>query len=193
VHFLAGKFADAEKYFLQAHEKDAAFHGGAGLLKAAYAHWLGGDLAGADAIHGRYVKFRAGLHDPLGAWREAVWLYSTGRRTEAEEKVKGAPAVAAAQMAVWNGVPQGSGPYALLLEKKFAEAAEGFKSIYESTPPGSDSQVRVLYAWSLAEAGRKDEVRALLKWWPLPGDGGNPLFESLIMPKFIELRKTLGS
>jgi Flp pilus assembly protein TadD len=191
VHFLAGKFADAEKYFLQAHEKDAAYHGGADLLKAAHARWLGGDLSGADAIHQRYIKFRAGLHDPLVAWREAVWLYSTGRRAEAEEKLKGAPAVAAAQLAVWSGEPQGSGPYALLLEKKFAEAAEGFKQIYESTPPGSDSQVRVLYAWALAEAGRKDEARALLKWWPLPGDAGNPLFESLIVPKFVELRKTL--
>jgi len=192
VHFLAGKFADAEKYFLQAHEKDAAFHGGAGLLKAAHAHWLGGDLAGADAIHQRYVKFRAGLHDPLVAWRQAVWLYSTGRHAEAEEKVKSAPTVASAQLAVWTGEPQGSGPYALLLEKKFAEAAEGFKQIYESTPPGSDSQVRVLYAWALNEAGRKDDARALLTWWPLPGDGGNPLFESLIMPKFVELRKSLG-
>lgn len=193
VHFLAGQFAEAEKYFLKAHEKDAAFHGGAGLLKAAHAHWLGGDLPGADAIHQRYVKFRAGLNDPLLAWREAVWLYSTGRRAEAEEKLKGAPTVAAAQLAVWNGEPQGSGPYARLLEKKFAEAAEGFKQIYESTPPGSDSQVRVLYAWSLAEEGRKDEARALLKWWPLPGDAGNPLFESLIVPEFLELRKTLGT
>lgn len=192
VHLLAGKFADAEKYFLQAHEKNAVRQAGADLLKAAYAHWLGGDLPGADAIHQRYSKFRAGLSDPLLAWREAVWLYSTGRRAAAEEKLKGAPSIGPAQIAVWNEMPQGPEPYSLLLAKKYAEAAEGFRKLYENTAPDRDSQVRVLYAWALAEAGRKDEARKLLQWWPLPSDAGNPLFESLVFPKFIELRKTLG-
>ena len=46
--FLNGKFAEAEKYFLDAHAKSSALLGGGDLLKAAYSHWLQGDLPGAD-------------------------------------------------------------------------------------------------------------------------------------------------
>src|SRR5262249_9790471 len=86
VHFLHGRFTDAEKYFLQANESNRAFLGGTELLKAAYAHWLAGDLKGADAIAGRYFDVRK--NDRLVAWREASWLYSTGRREQAIAKLK---------------------------------------------------------------------------------------------------------
>jgi Flp pilus assembly protein TadD len=197
VHLLAGKFAEAEKYFLRAHEKNAAFHAGADLLKAAHAHWLGGDLPGADAIFQRYLHFRASLHDGALGWREAVWLYATGRRDKAREKVKSSPQIAAAQLAVWDGTWQGPEPYSFLLAKKFDQAAAGLKMLYERTPPPEDSQARVLYAWALTESGHKDEAAKLLAWWPLPGETPNPsleflVFESLVYPKFLELRRALG-
>ena len=45
VHFMRGKFAEAEQYFLQAHRSNPSLLAGQDLLKAAYAHWLAGDSA----------------------------------------------------------------------------------------------------------------------------------------------------
>src|SRR5204862_3423139 len=68
ILFMAGKFTDAEQSFQQAHEKDSAALQGADLLKAAYAHWLAGDLNGADRILGRYLQYRAAQQDSALAW-----------------------------------------------------------------------------------------------------------------------------
>ena len=81
--FLNGRFAEAEKYFLEAHAKSSAMLGGGDLLKAAYARWLQGDLAGADQLFSRYLTFRNQQKDPLTVWRQAVWEYSTGRQAAA--------------------------------------------------------------------------------------------------------------
>ena len=140
----------------------------------------------------RYLQFRAGIHDPILAWREAVWLYATGRREQAMEKVRGAPSVADLQWRVWNGTVKDSGPLGLLAGHKSTEALDGLKTLYQRSQPSNDSLPRVFYAWALSETGRKDEARALLTRWPLPGDESNPLFESLVFPKFIELRRELG-
>jgi tetratricopeptide (TPR) repeat protein len=192
VLFMNGKFADAEKSFTEAHEKDPAGAQGADLMKAAYAHWLTGDLPGADRIFGRYLQYRATQRDPVLAWREAVWMYATGRREAAIEKVKGAPSVAPVQLAVWNGSAPGDGPLLATIRGQFSAALPALKTLYQRTPPPVDSTVRVFYAWALTETGAKDEARALLTRWPLPDDPANPLFESVVFPQFIELRNALG-
>jgi hypothetical protein len=51
----------------------------------------------------------------------------------------------------------------------------------------------MVYASALIAAGRKEEARKLLTRWPLPTEpGGDALLESLLYPKFIELRKAAG-
>src|SRR5665213_1347886 len=50
VYFMNARFAEAEKYFAQESARDPNFLKGAPLMKAAYARWLGGDLAGADVL-----------------------------------------------------------------------------------------------------------------------------------------------
>ena len=185
VLFANGKFADAEKDFLDAHQAAPAFLGGADLLKAAYARWLGGDLKGADALMARYLEFRRTAHDPAVAWREAVWDYTTGRRDLAIEKLKAAPGapqvLVGRQLAMWQGSVQVHNDLDTLRRK------------YEQTPPSSDGQVRVFYAAALLAAGQKEEARKLLTRWPLPTEtGGDILVESLVYPKFIELRKAVG-
>ena len=64
--FLNGKFAEAEKYFLEAHAKSSALLGGGDLLKAAYARWLQGDLPGADKVFFQYW--------PSAASRKTLWF-----------------------------------------------------------------------------------------------------------------------
>jgi tetratricopeptide (TPR) repeat protein len=182
AYFMNGRFQDAEKSFLEAHGRDAAMLEGADLFKAAYARWLTGDLKGADVTMRRYLDFRAGLHDPLLDWREAAWLYTTGRRHEAIAKLQTTPAspLMTRQLAIWRGME--SPP----------KDGEALKNSYERTPPAVDGQVRTFYASALLEAGQKDEAKKLLTLWPLPETGGDPLLQSLVFPRFLELRRSVG-
>lgn len=181
VHFMNGRFADAEKYFAQATARQANFLSGAPLLKAAYAHWLGGDLAGADALMQKYL---ANQNDRQTVWRQATWLYATGRRDQALAMLDKAPAEQAAAMqrqrSVWRG------------EVHPPEDIEQLRKIFEGTNPAVDGLPRTLYAAALAKAGKTEEARALLKTWPLPESAVDPLLQSLLYPRFLELRKTLG-
>jgi hypothetical protein len=66
------------------------------------------------------------------------------------------------------------------------------KGLYERTPPTSDGEVRMFYAAALVAAGQEAEARQLLTRWPLPENGGDPLFQSLVYPQFLELRRKLA-
>jgi tetratricopeptide (TPR) repeat protein len=182
AYFMNGRFREAEKSFLDAHGRDAAMLQGADLFKAAYARWLGGDLKGADAMMRRYLDFRASLHDPLLDWRQAAWLYTTGRRDEAVAKLQTAPAspLMTRQLAIWKGTE--SPP----------KDRDALKNSYEHTPPALDGQVRTFYASALLDAGQKDEAKKLLTLWPLPETGGDPLLQSLVFPRYLELRRAVG-
>ena len=184
VHFMNGRFAEAEKYFLQAVARDPNFLGGAPLQKAAYARWLTGDLPGADALMRRYLEARAAQKDPAAVWREATWLYATGRPKDALTKLASTPADQKAAMerqrAVWRG------------ETKLPEDLAQFKTLYESANPALDGLVRTIYARALATAGKTSEARELLKRWPLPEPSGDVLLQSIMYPQFLELRRASG-
>ena len=181
---MNGRFAEAEKYFIQAAARDSNFLSGAPLMKASYARWLGGDLAGADALMAKYLDFRQKQNDPLVFWRQAVWQYATGRSDLALATLRKAPQDQAANMerqqAVWRG------------EVRLPEDLSQLKAMFENTNPAADGLPRTLYAAALARAGKADEARALLKLWPLPDSPGDPMLQSLLYPKFLELRKSLG-
>lgn len=183
VHFMNGRFADAEKYFTQAAARQANFLGGAPLMKAAYAHWLGGDLAGADALMQKYLTLLENQNDRQIVWRQATWLYATGRRDRALVLLAKTPpeqaSVMERQRSVWRG------------EVHPPEDLEELKKIFEGTNPAVDGLPRTLYAAALAKAGKTDEARALLKRWPLPESAVDPLLQSLLYPEFLGLRKAL--
>lgn len=183
AYFLHGKFAEAEKKFLEAHAKSAALLQGADLLKAAYARWLQGDLAGADQQFTQYAAIRAQAKDPLVSWRQAVWEYSTGRQPAAIarlEKVTGpAVNVARTQLALWKD------------PSKLPADVAALKQAYERTPPAADGITRVLFARALFQAGEKDQAKGLLSFWPLPGAEGDPLLQSFLFPEYLELKREL--
>ena len=183
AYFVNGRFTEAEKYFMAAYQSNPSFLGGADLLKAAYARWLGGDLKSADAAMKDYLAFRARLRDPLLVWREACWDYTTGRREEAIAKLQSAPPnqkeLAERQAAVWRGTV-------------FApDNLPALRQAYEQAEPSSDGEARTFYAAALLAAGRKEEARPLVAFWPLPDSAGDPLFQSLVYPQFLDLRKRL--
>ncbi|HUA83160.1 MAG TPA: tetratricopeptide repeat protein [Bryobacteraceae bacterium] len=189
AYFLNGRFPQAERSFLQAYQQDPSFLAGADLYKAAVARWLSGDLPGADAMFKRFLdshsldshSLDSHSNDALRTWRQASWLYTTGRRQQAIAALatlsdKG---LAARQLAIWNA--------------KITADPASLKKRYDASTPPSDGQLRVLYASALAASGDQDEARKILKLWPLPDErSADPLLESLVFPKYLELRKELG-
>ncbi len=193
IHFFHGKFAEAEKYFLEAHAQNPAMIGGYDLLKAALARWLAGDAAAADALHLRYVEFivKQIPGPPVMGPRElllAQWEWMTARPDAARRRLENRPEYAA-QLILWTGeAARLPPPFALLAARKFSEAAEIWKKAYDQSNPSTDGVARTMYAWCLSETGKKAEAKELLKYYPLPQQSDG-VFASLVVPRFVELRK----
>src|SRR5215831_8085178 len=116
VNLASGRLAEAEKFYLEAHNKDAGFLNQGDLLKAAVAHLYSGDLAGADKIAGQYFEARQAAKDPILDYRRAQWMWITGRRREGMERMQAfarsaqaensplrdVASRAEAELAVWN-------------------------------------------------------------------------------------------
>jgi tetratricopeptide (TPR) repeat protein/TolB-like protein len=83
VHFYLGQFTQAEKYYQRSFEKDRNFNGGGELMKAARAHLMTGDVAGADGVFNRYLDARRQAKDPLADFRHGEWEFLSGRRRQA--------------------------------------------------------------------------------------------------------------
>jgi hypothetical protein len=136
----------------------------------------------------QYVSARRHARDPLAAWRQANWLYETGRKEEARALLdvpKTGPGrepssqLIERQLAVWKD-PDAAVPRDL----------DVLKQLYERSDPVHDQLARTLYAAALAGAGRKEEARKLVALWPLPEPGNTPL-DSLVYPRFVDLRNEL--
>jgi tetratricopeptide (TPR) repeat protein len=124
VNLMLGRPAEAERFYLEAAKKDPNFLNGADVYKAAVAHLMTGDVAGADAI------FRQRFSQP-----NPEWLWTTGRRPEAyallQQQAAAAPkspaiSAAYAELALWS----------LWLDKR-AEAAEFARKSAETAVPAS--------------------------------------------------------
>ena len=198
VSFFLGDFTAAEQYFLQANQKNAEAFGGRELLKAAQAHMMTGDLAGADRIFAAQKN-----------WSDldrAQWEFITGRRKKATARLQAAAGnpAAAAQLTLWNA-QTGQGPAPLggndllsravapLLSGRFQEAIPLLEPLYRGSNPAADGQVRTLLAWVYARSGNRDAAVKLLDLYPIPlaGSGGNAMLASLVFPRFVELRGEL--
>ena len=80
VNLMAGRLQEAERLYLDAYKRQPAATGGAELYKAAMAHLMTGDVAGADSV----AKQGSG---ELAS--SAEWLWVSGRRQEAYTKLAG--------------------------------------------------------------------------------------------------------
>ncbi len=83
VSFYLGDFAGAEKYFLEADQKNRAEFGGVDLLKAAQARLMAGDLAAADSHFQKYAALIATRDRGRASYLAAQWAFLTGRRKAA--------------------------------------------------------------------------------------------------------------
>lgn len=181
VYFMNGRFREAEREFLEVAALDPNFLGGASFVKAAYAHWLAGDLAGADAMFRKFAATIAAKNVPLAMWREATWLYATGRPDQALATLSKAPADERIrrQLSVWQN------------PARLPSGLESLRTLYNATPPALDGIERTLYGSALVDAGRTGEARTLLKRWPVPENSAEPEIDTLVFPKYLALRKKL--
>lgn len=88
VNLLLGHLREAENFYLQAARKDPAFQAGGDLRKAAMARLMTGDVAGAETLDQQFLQARAAVRDPLVDFYRAEWLWTTGRRREAAERLE---------------------------------------------------------------------------------------------------------
>ena len=70
--FYFGRYADAARLFMEAHAKNPGNLGGAEPFRAAYSHYMAGNLAEADRLFPMFVN------DPKDV-RHAIWRHWTGR------------------------------------------------------------------------------------------------------------------
>lgn len=256
VHYFLGRFAEAEKYFLDAQSRNPAFLGGLEQLKAAQARLMQGNPRGADELFQKYAALRQSGHDATIGIQQIQWQYLTGHRQQALAALEAAAngggnlgAYASVQLSLWlmaagdTGHAQASAAralhaqdtgmrnlgivaqflttpksnpaewssaadrlfgsavapdtkqlmlaYGLLYGKMYGAAAPVLKTLYERTQPGSDGQIRALYAWSLAASGKLDEAAPLLERYIIPMNGTETLFTSMVFPRFLGLRADL--
>ena len=83
VNLLVGRLGEAENFYIQASRKTPHFEADGSLFKAAIARLMTGDIAGADGLARQYLAARAADKDPALDYRDAEWLWLSGRRKEA--------------------------------------------------------------------------------------------------------------
>jgi tetratricopeptide (TPR) repeat protein len=109
VHFITGRFVEAEKYFVEGSKMQDGAQSAMELIKAAQARYMTGNVKGADELYGGYEEVMRRVQGPLVEVRRAQWLYITGRQPQAMELARtaiGAPnpeaaAYARIQLAFW--------------------------------------------------------------------------------------------
>ena len=116
VHYWFGKFAEAAASYAAAYAKAPAFLTGGELYKAAWAKFLAGDKAGADASFAKFSEAREEANDQQIDLFTGDWLYRTGRQKEARALLTasakkaaqaGPPALRAVisdQLALWDAL-----------------------------------------------------------------------------------------
>ena len=88
LYFLAGRYGDAERQFVQAFEKNKAALGGGEAYRAAWAALMKGDSKAADAHFAAYLEVRKSVGDAILPVRSAIWTYQLGRPDEATSKLR---------------------------------------------------------------------------------------------------------
>ena len=76
IQLVAGRLSDAEASYLEASKKDPNFQNNGALIKAAMAHLLTGDVAGANAVAERYLSSRIESKDPITKIRIGITIYT---------------------------------------------------------------------------------------------------------------------
>ncbi|MCX6608633.1 MAG: hypothetical protein NTV52_34280 [Acidobacteria bacterium] len=172
ICFLQGDFAAAEKAYLAAAEKDAAFELGRLYAKAGEAALWQNQIERADGHMQRFFAvYQKGV--PAGITIvQGLWLWRIGQRVEARRQAEALPSVKPlfdflADPA--RGGPPPAGPaLQALAQGRAAEAAVGLEGFIRQQPLPVGLRWDPVLAVALTEAGKHTEACALLSHWGLP-------------------------
>ncbi len=129
----------------------------------------------------------------VGACQLSIWKLqmgdSKGAVSMAEQAVRSAQSPGARNMStICRLVADGATPAGFMLAHKYAKALPLLEKNYRETNPSFDGQIRTLLAWAYVENGRAADAKKLVALYPIPLSSGDPMFASLIFPRFLYLR-----
>lgn len=87
VHYALGHYAEAEKFYMAARAKAIGPAADGEQVKAAQARLMSSDVAGATGIFNQYLQAREVAHDPMVDYHRATWMWQTGARRAAIQKM----------------------------------------------------------------------------------------------------------
>jgi tetratricopeptide (TPR) repeat protein len=160
VNLMAGRLKEAEEFYLQAAKTAPGFLNGIDQYKAAYAHLMTGDVAGADGLYRQYSG--AGAH-------QAEWLWISGRRKQGYDLLaaqvatlpaRDAQAVGYAELALWS----------LLLGDAPGAASRAQKAVENVTPASAGGVALARYLASPPLSPEAWQARAQ-QFFPDAGGG----------------------
>ncbi len=169
----------------------------AGLAAYQQAQWefLTGRRKAGMALLEKLSATTAGDVRAISLSQLSIWRLATGDSKDAADLAGRAEAGAVSTQvrnlgAMVQSIAAGNAAnaYALLFARKYREAVPLLEAMYRGTNPLFDGQIRTLLAWAYVETGRIAEARALLRIYPIPLSPGEPLFASLIFPRYFYLR-----
>ena len=78
--------------------------------------------------------------------------------------------------------------YALLFQRKYAQAVPLLEAAYHAANPSADGEIRILLAWAYVETGNLKDAAPLLRLYPIPLVPRDTIFASLIFPRIFYLK-----
>ncbi len=199
ARLMAGDLQGADALFLK-HLGPAKAQKGAAYQMAQWEFLTGRRRAGMARME-KLVPESNGDLQALALSQVAIWKLETGDAKAAADLANQAVTraqspqvhgISAACRFIVSGTSASSGSklvdaYALLFAKKYREALPLLQATYSETNPSADGQVRTLLAWAYVETGATEKAATLVDSYPLPLSSGEPLFASLIFPRYLFL------
>jgi tetratricopeptide (TPR) repeat protein len=199
--FFFNHFAEAERDYMAAYQRDPQFTEGTALIKAAWTRLMRKDVGGATQLVDRYLNDRRKQNDPLASFRAALIEELAGRPARAKEllapylnsPVSDIRDAAVKQMAVFDRDPAPLMPpletaIKALLDKDYAQAVPKWRKLAEEASP-NDWWTRTIYARVLAETGQTMESSRYARFTPVPQPLRGVGYDEFWFPWILSARK----
>lgn len=178
----------------------------AGYLKARWDYITGQPAEAVRSLQDWIQQAPEGDARALGLAQLAVWNAAGGdwaaaarmaRQAFAQARTPVARSVAAsavylAQPEAVKTPPETWKAYGWLVRKRFGEAVPLLERIASRGAPTETGNAAALLAWAYLESGKRQEAKTAAEHFPIPGGSAEDLFEFLIYPRILEIRRELG-